>query len=509
MIVEMHCHTAERSACSHVQAVDLLQRAYQTGIQTVVLTDHHYRWPPDELTQIQKAAGLPDIFTVLAGQEVGTDMGHVLVYGAVESFQQRADLTVREIREKCPQAAIVWAHPYRNGKVPKPEDLLNPVFDAIEIFSSNYAIADSLQALEDWHTYKFTAISGTDTHAYSYAGTYPTIFDHPFDSIEAMAEEIKAGRCRPYFKEVPRTGTTNTVVREVTIGPKAAHKRKKMIVKTYENAISWKNGQRTHHIVEALCEHGFDTGAYRVPKPLACSSRTLTSVEQRIKGPSLVQAMLDAKAEQAGQYLQDAASWLLKMHNARLEITPKNEYLQIEPNRLYGYLVPLIEVNHRHADRVRQIHDAVLQQETKLIRNRPDILVQAHGDFHPENIVLSHDRDKAQDFIAVIDFGSSYQLPRAFDVGTFMAQYINMFFEHRQIQQNAPVDIFYETYLAGADDLTDDFARQVDLFKARTCLSILYYLHKVGMADSENFWRVLVEAEKCLTSISVHTHNVG
>jgi 3',5'-nucleoside bisphosphate phosphatase len=49
-----------------------------------------------------------------------------------------------------------------------------------------------------------------------------------------------------------------------------------------------------------------------------------------------------------------------------------------------------------------------------------------------------------------------------------------------------------------------DFSSQVELFKARTSLSIAYYLVKVGLGESENLWRVLVEAEESLTRLSFH-----
>jgi hypothetical protein len=52
MIVEMHCHTSEHSSCSHVAAVDLVRRACEVGIETIVLTDHHYQWGEDELAEI-------------------------------------------------------------------------------------------------------------------------------------------------------------------------------------------------------------------------------------------------------------------------------------------------------------------------------------------------------------------------------------------------------------------------------------------------------------------------
>ena len=58
-------------------------------------------------------------------------------------------------------------------------------------------------------------------------------------------------------------------------------------------------------------------------------------------------------------------------------------------------------------------------------------------------------------------------------------------------------------YLDEVRDLEEDFLAQVDLYKARTCLSILYYLAKVHKGDSEDFWRILVEAEHSLAALAV------
>ena len=70
MIVETHCHTSEHSRCSHVAAVDLVRRACEAGIQTIVLTDHHYQWSEEELADLRRRAQLPEICRILAGQEV-------------------------------------------------------------------------------------------------------------------------------------------------------------------------------------------------------------------------------------------------------------------------------------------------------------------------------------------------------------------------------------------------------------------------------------------------------
>ncbi len=312
-------------------------------------------------------------------------------------------------------------------------------------------------------------------------------------------EELKAGRCRPFYKEIQRAGTTNTKVTEITIGPKNGEERRKLIVKTFDDVEAWKSGERSHLIIEELIQQGFDKGPYRIPKPLDKDKNNLLLVEERIGGKNLYDSLLAAKPAEASKYLQMTAKWLSKLHNMKLKIPPSDEYLQIEPGRIEYYLKSLVEKNNKHLQRVREIKDLVLEKEIDLITQRPEVLIQGHGDYHPKNIFINTEDHDA--YVAVIDFDSSYQLPRAFDVGTFLAQYLNMFFNNIDVQKKAPSDIFLETYLATANNPEDDFLNQVNLYKARTCLSILYYLAKVELGESENFFRIMVEAEKSLVSI--------
>ncbi len=499
MIIEMHCHTSEHSACSQVSAADMVKKAVQVGIQALVITDHHYQWDEEELEVLRKTAGVPETFKIFSGQEVTTtDYGDILLYGAEKTYHKQK-ISLEDIRAENPDAAIIWAHPYRNKKIPAPDKLLSPLINAIEIFNSNYSLLEANKALNDWHELKFTATGGTDTHALSYTGSYPTIFDHPVNSMDEFVEELKAGRCRPYYKEVQRAGTTNTKVTEVSIGPKNGGEKKRLIIKTYDDIDAWKSGERSHLLIDELLRQGFDEGPCRIPKPLDKDRHNLLLVEERIGGKTLFDSLVKANAADASKYLQMAAQWLSKLHNMKLKITPPDEYLQIEPERIEYYLKSLVETDNKHLQRVKEIKDLVLKKERELITRRPEILVQGHGDFHPKNIFIN--RKNKDEYVAVIDFDSSYQLPRAFDVGTFLAQYINMFFKNYEVQQKASSDIFLDTYFALAHSLEDDFLRQVNLFKARACLSILYYLAKVDMGESENFFRIMVEAEKNMVSI--------
>lgn len=509
MIMEMHAHTAEHSACSFVNAVDLVRKALSKELQGIVLTDHHYLWPDEEIIRLRQQAGLPDYFLIFSAQEVRTaDFGDVLVYGADRTLP--AGISLERIRREFPRAALVWAHPYRKQSRPRVDQLLHPHLDAVEIFNSNHTVAENTRALRDWHRYKFTAIGGTDTHSESYAGTYPTIFDHPFQSVAELAEEIRRGRCRPFFKEIPRSGTQIQVT-ELTIGTKGAdERREKIIIKTHDNPAKWKTAERAYHIIENIAAHGFTDGPFRVPRPLGFDVESHTLIEEGVRGKSLFDKLLRADQDSAREYLRLAARWLAKLHSARLRVTPAEEYFPREEKRLGRYRKHFVEGRHPHARRVREITDAVMQAQQSFYGSTTANFIQGHGDFHLKNILVGQDHPDNRDttFVAVIDFDSSLCLPQAFDVGTFVAQYRNQLFSHPEVREKAPLDIFLDTYRGHAGIRDPEFPLQVLLFQARTNLSIAAYLYKVGMGASEDLHRVLVEAEQCLAEVSMRVSHL-
>ena len=504
MILEMHCHTAEHSHCSHVAVVDLVQNNFEKGLEGTVLTDHQYLWPPEEIRELRHLLKVPDYYLILSGQEVETpEIGDVLVYGADESIEKGTSLEL--IRKRFPKAAIIWAHPYRHENKPSREDLFHPLIDGIEIFNSNHTVVESHRGLQDWHRYKFTAIAGTDTHALSYAGLYPTIFDHPVSNIFEMADEIRAGRCRAFFKEIPRTGTSATQVTEITIGTKTnGAVPEKYVVKAHANVQAWDEAVRTIRVMEEIARHGFEKGKYRVPKPLGHDRHNLTLIEQGIQGKTLFDKMIAASPQEAAHFLRMAAEWLARLHNCKLQITSPDEFLTSETKRLEFYLSAFYEIKHPHARRAQEIMDTVIETESALYHDHPDRMVQGHGDFHPKNIFIGQDNSDgpSSSFVAAIDFDSSNVMPPSFDVGTFLTQFKNQFYANKQILEKVSEKPFLDTYLYHISEVDNDFLSQVEIFKARTSLSICYYLIKIGQGESENLWRVLVEAEHSIAQIS-------
>jgi len=503
VIIELHSHTAEHSSCSLVSAVDLVRNCINKDLQGLVLTDHHYLWPPQALADLMKQCAVPNHFIVLSGQEVRTsDFGDVLVYGADATIEEGTP--VYEIVRRYPEAAVVLAHPYRNGKNPDRQLLAHRVFHAIEIFNANQTILENIRGLKDWHRYRFTATGGTDIHALNYCGTYPTVFDHPIDSIQALVHEIRMGRCRPYLSEIPHSGTSNIQVTELRVGsPCQNGGRDKLIVKSHQDRDHWQSGERTHRIMKALAEHGFHDGPFRVPIPLGGDERDLLLVEEGVEGLLLSDKLIQGGEDGAKDLIKSAARWLAEMHRLCLKVTPPDEFLAFEPVRLKRYLALLYKTGNRHTKRIQQIADTVSAYEDKWFAGRADHLIQGHGDFHPKNILIGHENaaDAARFFVAAIDFYSSYQLPQAYDVGTFVAQYENQLRLYPDVLHHAPPQLFVESYLSVCDRVPADFRAQVELFKARTALSIIHYLVKVGMGESNDLWQVMLSAEKALIKV--------
>jgi hypothetical protein len=504
MILEMHCHTAEHSGCSRVSAAGVVQHNFDMGLQGTVLTDHHYLWPPEEIEELRRGLKVPDYYLVLSGQEVTTpELGDVLVYGADISIEKGASLET--IRKHFPGAAIIWAHPYRHENIPSRNNLFHPYIDGIEIFTSNHTVAESSRGLSDWHDLKFTAIAGTDTHALSYAGLYSTIFDHPISTMAELVSEIRAGRCRPFFKEIPRAGSSSTQVTEITIGTgRGAGIRERYVIKKHKNLAAWRSAASRSKVMDEIRRHGFEEGRFRVPKPLGNDPDSLTTIEEGIKGKTLFDRLVEAGPQEARNHLEMAAEWLARLHNLRLHIAPPQEFFSDERRRLELYLSAFYRTGHRHTRKAQEIMDRIIEFETSLYSEKPEKMIQGHGDFHPKNIFIGQDSDDPSSrFVAAIDFGSSYTMPPAFDVGTFLAQFRNQFYGMQEVHNKVSETIFLQKYLNETKQLDDGFLRQVEVFRARTSLSISYYLIKLKLGESENLWRVLVEAEHHLARLSM------
>ena len=496
MLLELHAHTAERSRCSAISAAELIRQVHAKGLQGIVFTDHHYLWTEEELQAVRRTAGVPEHFLILSGQEVRTpEVGDLLVYGAGRTFPKGTPLAA--IRRDAPDAALVWAHPYRDGRIPDDSLLTSPQFDAVELFNANQTVRENSRALQEWHRLKFAAIGGTDTHGTGYAGMYPTQFDHPVTDMAGLAAEIRAGRCRPFLKEIPHAGA-NSLVTEVVIGAKGENGvRERIIIRQLTDRRAWRSAERAFRIMTELADRGFDRGLYRIPRPIDEDPETMTLIEESLRGKSLYDRLRADPPSEGREWVAMAARWLAQLHGCRLRITPDGEFRQREEQRLDRYLKRFTAIGHRFSGRVAEIAGVIREEEARLAREEPESFVQGHGDYHLKNIFCCQERTSSR-YLAAIDFAASCVMPPAFDVGCFLAQAGNMLHDVPVIRAACPDELFLDAYREAAGALPAGFGRQVELFRARTNLSIAAYLVKVGLGESENLWRILLETEQTL-----------
>ena len=142
--------------------------------------------------------------------------------------------------------------------------------------------------------------------------------------------------------------------------------------------------------------------------------------------------------------------------------------------------------------------------EREVMDRDEEFCFQGHGDYHPKNIIIGPDGSMRHNgvYVAAIDFERSQVMPPAFDVGWFLAQARSQFASYPTLTGGLVEEVFVEAYREAAGAvLVDDFWRQVELFRARANISIAAFLVKMGMGDSAELWRVLVESERALTYV--------
>lgn len=144
MKFDLHLHTSRHSPDSVTDPFDLLRSARRAGLDGVVLTEHDYQWPEDELAELRAFA--PDL-VILSGVEVTGRGGDMLVYGVTDTTALPRGIgwaeLVREVHRQG--GAAVAAHPNRWGQ--PFERLVKEtavVLDGIEVLSNN--MDDDLRA---------------------------------------------------------------------------------------------------------------------------------------------------------------------------------------------------------------------------------------------------------------------------------------------------------------------------------------------------------------------------
>ena len=100
MRIDLHIHTAPRSACSHLGLSELIQRVKQIKLDGICLTEHHVVWDRGDAAKLAEEGEIK----LFRGNEFTTKQGDVLVFGFDKDIKEL--LTIQELREEVKKAAI-------------------------------------------------------------------------------------------------------------------------------------------------------------------------------------------------------------------------------------------------------------------------------------------------------------------------------------------------------------------------------------------------------------------
>ncbi len=213
MLIDLHVHTAEASACSSA-AVDLIiEEAKRIGLKGICLTDHNHVWQAESVEELRQKHG----FLVLSGNEVTTDQGDVLVFGFRKEI--RGVIRLAELRKQVLKAGgfMIAAHPFRGfltfgiGQLgltteKAMERALFGLVDAVEVLNSKVTEEENAFAARVASELGLPAAAGSDCHEVSEVGIYATAFEQVIADERDLLAALQSGNYSPVLYRFRKQG---------------------------------------------------------------------------------------------------------------------------------------------------------------------------------------------------------------------------------------------------------------------------------------------------------------
>lgn len=201
-VLDLHAHSRERSLDSGVRALVIAEQAALRGLDGICLTEHNALWSAEDARAMSERHGV----CVLPGMELGTDIGHLLVFGLPRFTPELLAIdSLRPIVE-AEGAAMALAHPMRpfSGRLPG-WDEMSEWFHALEAINGDHSDSEDGQYARLAARLGLAAVGGSDVHSRQAVGRVVTSFSEPIGDVETLVRSLHAGRVAPHDLR-PRTG---------------------------------------------------------------------------------------------------------------------------------------------------------------------------------------------------------------------------------------------------------------------------------------------------------------
>ncbi len=188
MLIDLHTHSTQFSACSAVKPNDLVRAAKAAGLDGICITEHDALWPLPALRELGKEHGL----VVLRGVEATTEVGHVLVYGLSTWRKGLSTLEALAAHARAEGGLVFLAHPSRRYGRPVGGSLAG-AFDSLEVANASEGSLQNANAAQLARGCRLPGIGGSDAHtSREVAGAF-TILSDAVSTEEELVAELQRG----------------------------------------------------------------------------------------------------------------------------------------------------------------------------------------------------------------------------------------------------------------------------------------------------------------------------
>ncbi len=488
MLIDMHCHTYPKSRCSRILPGTLLRRALKSGLDGIVLTEHHYLWPQKDLENLREKACIPDWFVLMAAQEVETELGHVLVYGADRTIAKK--ISLEHLRGAFPDACLIWAHPWRDGKIPSPNDLEHPLLDGIEVLNGNQSVIENYRALSAWHRYRFKAIGGSDVHNKKRVATFPTIFDHPVGDMDSLIRQLRGACARPLLTQ-RREWVGKSIGIRVHLGTRTENKSTNFTVKQIAvDEEAWKDALERADLVEYIRKGRFDKGYFRIPKIIGRDDMEKAILERNLKGQNLGRLLPSVPGPVKSLLLNGVTDWLIHLHGSELKLSSYENTLARERSFLRMLKGFYDSVPYRYRAGFRDTLLFMEEYETAELGGNESNYIQIHGNITPASVIYGYETvfDHKPSYVAVLDCEHTMLWDPAYDIAKLSAHLRYEFRKTPEVFSEMEMTKLVRRWAEGLSIVDDQhLKRRLKAFMIRADLGILYKLLDERRSGSSEF----------------------
>lgn len=208
MLIDLHTHSYPQSDDAFMDVHCLIESAKSQGLEGICLTDHDRFWSDEQLRDLSRKHQ----FLVLAGSEINTDLGHILVFG-LEDYVfglHKPDFLHRKVEQRG--GVMIAAHPHRRrfledpGHIPEAReemleaasrDSLFQMCVAVEGLNGRATPVQNSFSRELSDRLGAKVVAASDAHRPEQVGTAATNFHRKIHDLAGLIEELKAGRFEP------------------------------------------------------------------------------------------------------------------------------------------------------------------------------------------------------------------------------------------------------------------------------------------------------------------------